>query len=138
MKTAKYIGDIGETAAEKYLERRGWKILSRNFKARGGEIDIIGYRFGVLVYFEVKTRSNDSFGSPASAVDTEKILRISRAARNFSETYRVAGKIPVFYPFGIKRLSRIRSERIDVIEVFLSRDNKAEGIHHIKNWGETL
>lgn len=134
MKTAKYIGDIGEAAAENHLKKRGWHILSRNFKGQSGEIDIIGYRFGVLAYFEVKTRSNDAFGSPASAVDGEKLSRISRTARAFLETYRVSGKIPVFYPLGIKRLSNIRRERIDVIEVFLSRDSKVEGINHIKDY----
>ena len=37
----KQIGDYGEDLAEKYLKKRGWRILSRNFGVKGGEIDII-------------------------------------------------------------------------------------------------
>ena len=69
MKTTKEIGAIGEEAAERFLKKRGWRILSRNFLVRGGEIDIIAFRFGVLAFFEVKSRTNEDFGTPASAVD---------------------------------------------------------------------
>ena len=132
------IGDIGEDYAEKYLKKRFWKILSRNYKAPGGEIDIIGYRFGVLVYFEVKARSNNDFGQPSDAVDGAKVERIKRTARHFLNTYRRKGRIPVFYPFGIERLGKIRKERIDVIEVFLTEDKTPMGINHIKDWGKLL
>ena len=72
MSTKKIMGDMGEALAQKYLKRRFWRIVSTNYKALCGEIDIIGYRFGVLVFFEVKTRSNQSYGTPASAVDNKK------------------------------------------------------------------
>lgn len=133
MKKNKHIGSYGEAIAEKYLKKHGWSILSRNFKAQGGEIDIIGYRFGVLVYFEVKTRSNEKYGKPSDAVDNEKIKNIKRASTEFLNAYRQFGKIPVFYPFGIQKLKRIRKQRIDVIEIYLS-DN-LQKINHIKNWG---
>lgn len=136
MKNKKIIGDMGEKIAEKYLEKRGWRIISNNYKTHGGEIDLIGYRFGVLVYFEVKTRSNGKYGSPADAVDGKKIAHIKTAARSFKSTYSTRGRIPVFYPLGIEKLRKIRQERIDVIEVYL--ENGESKIHHIKNWGNRL
>lgn len=131
-------GDIGERAAEKYLRARGWRILSTNFSASGGEIDIIAFRFGVLVYFEVKTRTSDAFGRPRDAVDSVKISRINRTAKTFLKMYSKDRRIPVFYPFGIEKLRSIRRERIDVIEIYLSRDNKVCEINHIKDWGDKL
>ncbi len=103
MRTAKEIGNVGEDIAEKYLRKRFWRILSRNYRAHGGEIDIIAYRNGILVYFEVKARSNDSFGRPSDAVDDEKIFHIKTAARHFKTVYCSGGKVPVFYPFGIEK-----------------------------------
>lgn len=131
MKT-KAKGDWGETIAEKYLKKRFWHILSRNFKGSGGEIDIIGYRFGVLVYFEVKTRKDKSYGSAADAVDELKLSKIKNTAYQFLKTYRVGGKIPVFYPLGIEKLMPILKQRIDVIEVYL--DNNSKVINHIKDF----
>ncbi len=133
MKTAKEIGIIGENAAEKFLKKRGWRILSRNFLVRGGEIDIIAFRFGVLAFFEVKARSNDEYGTPASAVDGEKIRKIKHASRAFLTAYRKGGKIPVFYPFGITKMMNIRKQRIDVIEVYLTKDHKISKINQIKD-----
>ena len=134
--TTKQIGDFGESLAEKYLERRGWKILSRNFLAKGGEIDIIGYRFGVLAFFEVKSRSNVNYGRPADSVDEEKIQNIENAARQFLQLYCRGGKISVFYPLGIEKKKAVKSQRIDVIEVYL--DKNSQKINHIKKWGSQL
>lgn len=133
MKNPKIIGKIGEDIAEKYLKKHNWKILSRNFSVRGGEIDIIGYRFGVLAFFEVKSRSNDNFGAPASAVDGEKTANIRFAAKAFLKTYKRGGKIPVFYPFGIEKMQKIRKQRIDIVEVYFDKNYKALKINHIKD-----
>lgn len=138
MRTMKEIGAFGEDIAEKYLKKRFWRILSRNFLARGGEIDIIGYRFGTLAYFEVKTRSNDLFGKPSDAVDAEKVTKIKTASREFLSTYRVGGRVPIFYPFGIECKRRIKKQRIDVIEIYLSPNGELEKINHIKDWEKKL
>lgn len=135
MKTTTEIGRIGEDIAEKYLKKHGYKILSRNYGCRGGEIDIVCFRFGVLVFVEVKARSNDSFGLPSDAVGIEKIRRIRTAARDFSINHVRSGKISVFYPFGIELKRSIYKKRIDVIEVFLSEGNR---INHIKDWEKRL
>jgi putative endonuclease len=133
MKNMREIGNLGEDIAEKYLKKRFWRILSRNFSVRGGEIDIIGYRFGVLAFFEVKARSTDDYGTPASAVDDEKIAKIKFTANAFLKTYQKGNKIPVFYPFGIGKMQKIRKKRIDVIEVYFDKDYKLLKTNHLKD-----
>lgn len=138
MINTKAIGDFGENEAEKYLKNKHWHILSRNYRARGGEIDIIGYKHGTLVFFEVKTRSNESYGKPCDAVDSEKVKKIKTAAREFLNSYRVGGKISVFGLFGIELKRKIRQTRIDVIEVYISHAQEKLGINHIKDWENKL
>jgi putative endonuclease len=69
-----------EAAAADYLTGRGYTILERNYRTRGGEIDLIAEKGGMLVYVEVKFRSGACFGDPLEAVDYRKQKRISRAA----------------------------------------------------------
>ena len=83
----KQIGNFGEDLAEKYLKKRGWRILSRNYVVPGGEIDIIGFRFGVLAYFEVKARKDESYGKPADAVDEAKIIHMQKVIKDFQGLY---------------------------------------------------
>lgn len=137
LKTKKEIGAFGEDIAERYLKRRLWHILSRNYSAFGGEIDIIGYRCGVLAFFEVKTRSNGLYGKPSDAVDSEKVKKIKTAARDFFRTYKKGNKIPVFC-FGRWQNRRILKQRIDVIEVYLTPNGEIEKINHIKDWENLL
>ena len=136
--TTKQIGDFGEDIAEKHLKKRFWSIVSRNFKAHGGEIDIIAYRFGVLAFVEVKTRTNDLYGRPSDAVDGEKLAHIRRASRNFCEVYGVGSSICLPNRFGGDKRKKIYKKRIDVIEIYLSKDKKTEKINHIKDWEKQL
>jgi len=72
-------GARGEKLAARFLRTRGYKVLYRNFKARGGgEIDIVCREGETLVFVEVKTRSGDEFGRPIEAVGREKEMRISK------------------------------------------------------------
>lgn len=136
--TAKAIGDLGENIAEKYLKNRFWRIVSRNFKACGGEIDIIAYRFGVLAFVEVKTRTNDLYGKPGDSVDGEKIMHIKSASRQFCQIYNVSRSINLPSLISDYKRKKITKKRIDVIEVYLSKDKKAEKINHIKDWEDQL
>ena len=63
-----------------YLLSAGVEILERNFRARQGEIDIIGRDGGYLVFFEVKYRAGDSRGSAAEAVGSAKQKKICQTA----------------------------------------------------------
>jgi len=72
-------GERGEKLASRFLRSRGYKILYRNFKARGGgEIDLVCRDGDSLVFVEVKTRRDAAFGRPIDAIGKEKQLRISR------------------------------------------------------------
>src|SRR6266567_4555103 len=74
-------GAHGETLACRFLRRKGYKILYRNFKGHsGGEIDIVCRDNDTLVFVEVKTRTREDFGRPITAVDRQKQKRISRGA----------------------------------------------------------
>ena len=78
------LGRRGERLAEKYLRKRGCKILRRNFRAKGGgEVDLVlrDIAENTLVFAEVKTRTGDEEGRPADAVDRAKEELIARGAR---------------------------------------------------------
>ena len=62
------LGRHGEELACRELRRRGYAIVARRYRTRHGEIDIVAMDEGVLVFVEVKTRSDRRFGSPLAAV----------------------------------------------------------------------
>lgn len=75
------VGSIGENIAVKYLEKRGYVILQRNFVARHGEIDIIAKDGEYIVFVEVKRRKTDKFGMPREAVTPYKQQTIAMCAK---------------------------------------------------------
>lgn len=74
------LGRRGEEIAARHLRHCGYRILERNFRAAGAEIDLVAADRGTFVFIEVKTRSGAGFGTPAEAVDGRKAERIRRAA----------------------------------------------------------
>jgi putative endonuclease len=74
------IGLRGEQIATDYLEQKNYKILDRNWRYGRAEIDIVAMDGVTLVFAEVKTRSNDLFERPESAVDDKKRRLLARAA----------------------------------------------------------
>jgi putative endonuclease len=79
----RFLGNAGEAAAERWLRRAGFTIVARGFRARCGEIDLIAREGALVVFVEVKTRTNDAFGRPAEAVTAQKRGRIARVASVF-------------------------------------------------------
>lgn len=71
-------GRAGEQVAADYLERRGYTILARNWRAPDGEIDLVATDGADLVVVEVKTRRSDGYGHPLEAVDERKRRRLWR------------------------------------------------------------
>nr|WP_316611661.1 YraN family protein [uncultured Ruminococcus sp.] len=104
MKT-KTIGDIGEEYAVNYLKKRRYKILSRNYRKRFGEIDIIAEKKGTVAFVEVKTRHENPLTRPFEAVDTKKQEKIYRT----SLAYIYENDLDCQY-------------RFDVCEVYVNRD----------------
>ena len=76
-------GQCAEDQAAGYLERHGLKIVARNFRCRGGEIDLIGRDGGVLAFIEVRYRRNRDFGGAASSITRAKQRRIVLAAQHY-------------------------------------------------------
>jgi putative endonuclease len=76
-------GRMGEQAVCYYLEALGYEILSRNFRIRGGEIDIVAARCEELCFVEVKTRSIDTIVSGLEAVNRRKQHLLVRAAHTY-------------------------------------------------------
>ena len=60
----KVLGEKGETLACTFLQGKGYKIIQRNYRSSYGEIDIIAWHDRILVFIEVKTRTNLTYGYP--------------------------------------------------------------------------
>jgi putative endonuclease len=80
------LGRLGEHHAARFLERRGWEILARNYRFGRREVDLVARRGRVLAFVEVKTRSGDGFGTPAEAITWRKRREIEAVAAHFLAT----------------------------------------------------
>jgi putative endonuclease len=77
------LGKEGERVAELYLRKKGYKLVERNYRCSGGELDLIVLDRRVVVFVEVKTRTGIGFGSPLEAVEFHKQRKMIRAAQVF-------------------------------------------------------
>lgn len=77
----KTTGDYGETLACECLKRQGYKILERNYRIRGGEIDIVAKDKDYLVFVEVKTRYSHKYGLPSESMTPWKIRSLLKTAQ---------------------------------------------------------
>jgi putative endonuclease len=83
------LGRRGEDLAAQYLEQQGLVVLSRNWRCRHGELDLVATDADRLVVCEVKTRSGTRFGQPAEAVDRRKAARIRRVTQVWLAMHQV-------------------------------------------------
>lgn len=83
MQSNQALGRTGETLAAEYLENHGYAVIDRNWHCRTGEFDIVATDQNYLVFVEVKTRSNTSFGHPFESVTTSKVARMRRLANEW-------------------------------------------------------
>ncbi len=74
------LGQSGESLALQYLQKRGYKLLEKNYRNRIGEIDIIARDGDTLVFVEVKARRSERYGSPRLAITPHKQRKISQTA----------------------------------------------------------
>ena len=111
-------GRWGERVAVRLLKSKGCKIIGERVRAgKHDELDIIAVDRNVLVFVEVKTRKNEDFGRPFSAVNQQKRKRISRAAVAYLKKKNIK---PDYI-------------RFDVVEVIGEPGNKNPEIRHIEN-----
>lgn len=76
-------GDEAEERACRHLDWSGFTIMERNFRTKGGEIDIVARKGDVLVFVEVRSREIPDFGTPEESVTPAKRRRIVGAARQY-------------------------------------------------------
>lgn len=111
----KNTGNQGEEIATAYLTARGYRILERNFRCKGGEVDIVARdpRDKSLVFVEVKARRDLSYGVPQLAVTPFKQRQISKASLTWLSSKQLHDQ----------------NARFDVIAILLT----ADGLHKIEH-----
>ncbi len=114
-----HLGQLGERVAAEHLERRGFRIIERNYRTRWGELDIVAYDGSTLAFCEVKTRRMSAGeGNPLDAVGTLKRSRVRKMAGRWL----------------IERSDRpyAQSLRFDAIGVTFDRSGQLAGIEHLE------
>lgn len=81
-------GQAGEDAALAYLEQQGLVLVERNFRCKGGEIDLILTERATLVFVEVRLRADTRHGGAAASVTPAKQARLVQAAQLYLQRYR--------------------------------------------------
>lgn len=113
----KRIGKQGEQIALRFLEEKGYQILGSNYHTRFGEIDLIAQKDGVMVFVEVKTRTNTAFGLPEESVTLEKLAKIESAVLIWLQEH-----------------PDTRDDwRLDVIAILLGNEGKIVDLQHFIN-----
>ena len=114
------IGNIGERAAARFLKKKGFRRIIKNYVAKGHEIDIIAENRETLAFVEVKTRTigheNPNEPRPASSVDQKKQRGIIKAA-TFYTAYNPTPK----------------KKRFDIVEVYVNQKNGKYSLAEIKH-----
>ena len=115
MRAKDAVGAYGERVAVRALREAGWEILDRNWRGRGGELDVVARDGDDVVVVEVKTRTGSGFGHPAEAVTAAKLARLRRLAGEWLGTHDV----------------RAAGVRIDVVAVLRGRSGAAV-VEHLR------
>lgn len=109
-------GKIGEDIAARFLKRKGYRIIDRNWRIKSGEIDIVADDNGTVVFVEVKARSSTGYGSGEEAITEHKKEKIINAAKAC-----------------LKYKGEDRPCRFDVIAILFDKRRKVKEINHIED-----
>jgi len=113
----KKIGNFGEKIAADYLQELGYKLLDQQYTTRYGELDLVMFESGSVVFVEVKTRTTDTFGLPETSITQKKLERIQNAGLLWLQTHPEVNDV----------------WRIDVISVILDHHNTVKDVQHFIN-----
>ncbi len=113
----KEFGNLGESLAEAYLIDNGFKVLTRNYRTKIGEIDLIVIKESLLVFVEVKTRKSQRYGKGFEAVNVKKQQTLRRVAEQYLAYEKFSGGE--------------LSMRFDVVDVLAGKEEPV--INHIEN-----
>ncbi|MCL5935352.1 MAG: YraN family protein [Firmicutes bacterium] len=111
------LGRAGEEAAAGYLQKKGMRVIQRNYRCRLGELDIVARDGPFLVFVEVRTVAGSAFGSARERVDRKKMIKIRQVATYYIQSGNV-GNTPL---------------RFDVVAVTMEPGGRVVEIDHIEN-----
>ena len=111
-------GAAAEGLAARFLVARGLVIVQRNYRCRGGEIDLIARDGTTLVFVEVRTRRGAYPGMAALSITRTKARKLLVAVERYIEQHPDAADMPL---------------RIDVVAIELGRDGKLQDVIHIED-----
>lgn len=112
------VGAAGEEYVAGWLTRHGYRIVDRNVRYRGGELDIVAVDGDELVFVEVRVRTGERFGLAGESVDARKLATLLRAAEQYRERQpEVAEMI----------------WRVDLIAITLRSNGSVEALDHHEN-----
>ena len=111
----KELGRKGEEVALRFLKKKGYRIIEKNYVCKMGEMDIIAKEKDTLAFIEVKTRTSTEFGPPQLAVTPSKQRQLSKVALSYLNK---------------KQLNDVKA-RFDVVAILLGQ--KGEEIELIKD-----
>ncbi|MBZ9572919.1 YraN family protein [Patescibacteria group bacterium] len=115
---SKQLGNLGENIAEKYLRKKRYKILAKNFKTKWGEIDLVGRKKKIITFFEVKTiKSRDGF-SPEDQIGRKKKRQLLKMAQIYFSTNKIPPETP---------------HQINILAIEITPDFKKAKVRHFKN-----
>lgn len=114
----KNLGDSGERVAALFLEQRGYKILERGWRTRGGEIDLVAEDADGLAFVEVRTRRGDSAGMPEESLTPRKRARMIAMAVEYLARHEEWAE---------------RAWRIDFVAIELEPNGKVKRVEVIKS-----
>jgi putative endonuclease len=111
------LGDRGEAYAAKYLKKHDMKIIARQRRTKGGEIDLIGLEGKFVVFVEVRTRTKEDFMTPEASVRFWKKRAVTRAARRLMRRHLDKGLsaridlVAIVWPAGAKEPTTVRHHK---------------------------
>ena len=109
-------GREGESAAIAFLKKKGYRVLEKNFRSKlGGGIAVIAEQAGVIVFIEVKARSDHEFGHPFDALTPAKQKKIVQTAQSFLVQKRIPDK-PMRFDVVALTLDSPDSWKIELLE----------------------
>ncbi len=110
-------GKLGEKLAQKFLKKKGYRILETDFRCRMGEIDIVAQQKDYLVFVEVRTKSSLDFGTPEESITQSKKGKLIASALSYINTHQ---NLPPLW-------------RIDVVAIEVDQKGKTKRIELIEN-----
>lgn len=108
---------LGEDLATEYLKKNRYKLIERNYRKSYTEIDIICTKSNILVFVEVKTRTNEKYGTPFEGISRKKLQNLIKTAQYYSQSNP---KLP-------------KSLRIDAISVLIDENKGTYKLEHLEN-----